>query len=329
MQKKMYDTKALIEASLTTALTVVIMLISIYVPVFSIFANFILPVPITVLYIKQNYKVTLISIIASGILISMLYNPIAALSLIVSTGLTGMTLGYCIKNKKEFGTTIILLSISIAVGMIFYLVVYVMLMSKGGLYGFVNNMVETFKQSMNLSKSMYEKAGVSSNQLASVENMVKVFTPEYIMKLIPAGIIIVSFILSYLNYIITRAILIKLKYEVNEIKPFNQWYMNTRLGTLGGLMLVIGILLNRKNMAIGQYMITSSELILQLIFFIDGLALITYYLMKKFKMSKKITAIVIVLTALSSLSLFYVLAGFIDMIFDFRKLDPYKKLKKQ
>ncbi|MEY8000748.1 YybS family protein [Clostridium sp. Mt-5] len=329
MQKKMYDTKALIEASLTTALTVVIMLISIYVPVFSIFANFILPVPITVLYIKQNYKVTLISIIASGILISMLYNPIAALSLIVSIGLTGMTLGYCIKNKKEFGTTIILLSISMAVGMIFYLVVYVMLMSKGGLYGFVNNMVETFKQSMNLSKSMYEKAGVSSSQLASVENMVKVFTPEYIMKLIPAGIIIVSFILSYLNYIITRAILIKLKYEVNEIKPFNQWYMNTRLGTLGGLMLVIGILLNRKNMAIGQYMITSSELILQLIFFIDGLALITYYLMKKFKMSKKITAIVIVLTALSSLSLFYVLAGFIDMIFDFRKLDPYKKLKKQ
>ena len=82
-------------------------------------------------------------------------------------------------------------------------------------------------------------------------------------------------------------------------------------------------------MAIGQYMITSSELILQLIFFIDGLALITYYLMKKFKMSKKVTAIVIVLTALSSLSLFYVLAGFIDMIFDFRKLDPYKKLKKQ
>ncbi|MHC6181524.1 YybS family protein [Clostridium sp. JNZ X4-2] len=329
MQKKMYDTKALIEASLTTALTVVIMLISIYVPVFSVFANFVLPVPITVLYIKQNYKVTLISIIASGILISMLYNPIAALSLTVSIGLTGMTLGYCIKNKKEFGTTIIFLSISMALGMIFYLVVYVTLMSKGGLYGFVSNMVETFKQSMNLSKSMYEKAGVSSGQLASVENMVKVFTPEYIMKLIPAGIIIVSFILSYLNYIITRAILIKLKYEVNEIKPFNQWYMNTRLGTLGGLMLVIGILLNRKNMAIGQYMITSSELILQLIFFIDGLALITYYLMKKFKMSKKVTAIVIVLTALSSLSLFYVLAGFIDMIFDFRKLDPYKKLKKQ
>lgn len=328
MQKRIYNTKALIEGSLITALTVVIMLISIYVPIFSIVANFILPVPITILYIKQNYKVTLISIIASGILISILYNPIAALSLVVLIGLTGMTLGYCIKNKKKFGTTMIFLAISVALGMIFYFIVYIMLMSKGGIYGFVNEMVENFRQSMDLSKSMYEKAGVSGSQLASMESMINIFTPEYIMRLIPAGIVIVSFVSSYLNYITARAILVKLKYEVNDIKPLNQWYMNTRLGTLIGAILLIGILFDRKNMAVGQYIVTSSELILQLIFLIDGLALTTYYLMKKFKMSKKITAIVIVLTALSSLSLFYILAGFIDMIFDFRKLDPYRKLKK-
>ncbi|CAB1255491.1 conserved membrane hypothetical protein [Clostridiaceae bacterium BL-3] len=329
MQKRMYNTKALIEGSLTTALIVVIMLINIYVPIFFIFVNFILPIPITVLYIRQDYKIALISVIASDILISMFYNPIAALSLIVLIGLTGMTLGYCIKNKKKFGTTIIFLSISMAVGIIFYFAVHIMLISKEGIYGFVNGMLENFKQSMNLSKSMYEKAGVSSNQFASMESMLKVLTPEYVMRLIPAGIIIISFILSYLNYIITRAILIKLKYQVNGIKPLNQWYMNTRLGTLVGLILVSGILFDRENMAIGQYMITSSEIILQLIFLIDGLALLTYYLMKKFRISKKIVAIIIVFAALSSLSLFCVLAGFIDMIFDFRKLDPYRKSKKQ
>jgi uncharacterized protein YybS (DUF2232 family) len=90
MQKRMYNTKALIEGSLTTALIVVIMLINIYVPIFFIFVNFILPIPITVLYIRQDYKIALISVIASDILISMFYNPIAALSLIVLIGLTGI-----------------------------------------------------------------------------------------------------------------------------------------------------------------------------------------------------------------------------------------------
>ncbi|MEY8763265.1 MULTISPECIES: YybS family protein [Clostridium] len=329
MQKSTYDTKALIEGSLTTAITVVMMLINVYVPVFSIFANFILPIPITLLYIKQNYKVTLISVIASGILMSIFYNPIFALSLIILTGLTGMTLGYCIKNKMKFSTTMVFLSIAMAVGIIFYFTVYIMFISKGGIYGFVNKIVEDFKQSMDLSKNMYEKAGVSSNQLSSMESMLKIFTPEYIMKLIPAVIIIMSFTLSYLNYIITRSILKKLKYQMNESKPLGQWYMNTRVGTLVGLILVIGILFNRRNMAAGQYLVASSKIILELIFFIDGIALLTYYLLKKFKISKKIIAVIIILTALSSLSLFYVLAGFIDMIFDFRKLDPYRKSGKK
>jgi uncharacterized protein YybS (DUF2232 family) len=324
MQKSTYDTKALIEGSLTTAITVVMMLINVYVPVFSIFANFILPIPITLLYIKQNYKVTLISVIASGILMSIFYNPIFALSLIILTGLTGMTLGYCIKNKMKFSTTMVFLSIAMAVGIIFYFTVYIMFISKGGIYGFVNKIVEDFKQSMDLSKNMYEKAGVSSNQLSSMESMLKIFTPEYIMKLIPAVIIIMSFTLSYLNYIITRSILKKLKYQMNESKPLGQWYMNTRVGTLVGLILVIGILFNRRNMAAGQYLVASSKIILELIFFIDGIALLTYYLLKKF-----IIAVIIILTALSSLSLFYVLAGFIDMIFDFRKLDPYRKSGKK
>ena len=59
MQNRIYNTKAVIEAGLISALIVVIMLINVYVPIFSIFGMFILPVPVTVLYIRHNYKVTL------------------------------------------------------------------------------------------------------------------------------------------------------------------------------------------------------------------------------------------------------------------------------
>ena len=43
---------------------------------------------------------------------------------------------------------------------------------------------------------------------------------------------------------------------------------------------------------------------------------------------EKIIVLIIVFTVMTKLSLVYGLAGFIDMVFDFRKLDPYRKLKK-
>ncbi|WP_368489237.1 YybS family protein [Clostridium sp. BJN0013] len=328
MQGKTYNVKALTEASIITAFTVVITLINIYIPILSIVISFIVPIPITILYIRQNYKVTLISIAASGIFIAILYNPISALSSILLIGLTGMTLGYCIKNKKEFGNTIVFVAISFALGMIFYLFVYIMFINKGGIYGFINEIVTGLRQSMELSKDMYEKSKMSSSQVAAMEEIFRIFTPEYIMKLIPAVIIIMSFISSYLNCIVTLSVLKKLRYEVKEIKPISQWYINTRIGTLVGVILVIGMLLHRKNIVIGEYLANSSGTILQFILLLDGIALITYYLVDKYKMSKKIAALIIIFTAMSRLSLFYTIIGFIDMIFDFRKLDPYRKLKK-
>ncbi|EDK35882.1 YybS family protein [Clostridium kluyveri] len=328
MQGKTYNVKALAEAGIITAFTVIIVLINIYIPILSIVINFIIPIPITILYIRQNYKVTLISVAASGIFIAMLYNPISALASILLIGLTGMTLGYCIKNKKEFGNTIIFVAISFALGIIFYLFIYTMLINKGGIYGFVNEMLAGLKQSMELSKDMYKRTGMSSSEAAVIEEIFRVFTPEYIMKLIPAMVVILAFILSYLNYMVTLVILKKLRYEVKEIKPIGQWYMNTRIGTLVGLILVIGMLLDRKNIVIGEYLANSSGTILQFVLLLDGIALITYYLIDKYKMSKKIAALIIIFTAMSRLSLFYTIIGFIDMIFDFRKLDPYRKLKK-
>lgn len=328
MQNKTYNTKALAEAGLTTAFTVIIMLINIYVPIFSIVANFIVPIPITILCIRHNFKVTLISAIASGIFIAMFYNPVYAISSMIMVGFTGITLGYCVRNKKSFGTTIIFLSMSMALGITIYMIMYIILMTNNSIYGFINEMVKNFNQSMELSKSIYEKAGISSSQLTSVNDVLKMFTTENIMRLIPGIIIVWSVILAYLNYVVTKTVLKRLKYEVNDAKPFSQWYINTRVGTLIGVTLVLGILFQRNNMIIGQYLINSSALIFQFVFLLDGMSLFTYYLMNRYKVSKKIIVLIIVFTVMTKLSIVYDLAGFIDMIFDFRKLDPYRKLKK-
>lgn len=329
MQNRIYNTKAVIEAGLISALIVVIMLINVYVPIFSIFGMFILPVPVTVLYIRHNYKVTLGAVLVSAILIAMLYDPISALTSSVLFGTTGMTLGYCVKHDKKFSTTILFLAIASALSVIINFIVFSSFVNKEGIAGLVNQNLKMLNESLNMSKDLYSKMGVPSEQFAQLEKSFSIFTADFILKLIPGILVIMSFISAYFNYVITKSILKKLRYDIEEVKPFNEIYINTRIGTIAVLILIIGILLNKNKIAIGGYITNSSEIILQLIFVLDGLALVCYYLKNKFNMSKMFIVLILIFTATSQISIVYMYLGFIDMIIDFRKLDPYRRLIKE
>ena len=70
MQNKVYSTKAIVEAALISVIISVIMIITGYLPYFSFIGIFILPIPVTILYIRHNYKVTITAILLSIILTS-------------------------------------------------------------------------------------------------------------------------------------------------------------------------------------------------------------------------------------------------------------------
>lgn len=329
MQNRTYNTKAVIEAGLISALIVIIMLLNVYMPIFLVFGTFILPVPVTVLYIRQNYKITLGAVLVSAILIAMLYDPISALTSSILFGSTGITLGYCVKHDKKFSTTILLLAIASAISVIINFVVFSSLVNKEGVIGLVNQNIKMLNESLNMSKDLYGKMGVPSEQFAQIEKSFSIFTTDFILKLMPAALVIMSFSSAYFNYIITKSILKKLRYNIKDVKPFNEIYINTRVGTIVVLSLIVGILLSKNKITIGEYITSSSQIILQLIFVLDGLAVAWYYLKNKFNMSKMIIVLILIFTATSQISIIYMYLGFIDMIVDFRKLDPYRRLIKE
>ncbi|MTK12971.1 MAG: YybS family protein [Clostridiaceae bacterium] len=325
MHNRIYNTRAMVEAGLITALIVVIMMITVYIPIFSMFGMFILPIPVTVLYIRHNYKITLGAVVISAILIAMLYSPISALTSSILFGITGMTFGYCIKNDKKLSTTILLLALASAIGIVINFSIYVNLLDKRGMTGFISDNIRIMKESLNLSKELYGKMGVSSEQFASIEKSFELFTPDFILKLIPAIVILMSFFSAYVSYLLTSSILKKLRYNMKPMVPFSQIYINTRIGTLVGVTLLIGLLLGRSKVQGAGYIINSAEYLLQFIFVIDGISVATYYLRNRFNISKPITALILFFTVFSQMSVIYVYAGLADMLFDFRKLDPYRR----
>lgn len=329
MQNRIYNTKAIIEAGLISALIVVIMLLNVYVPIFSIFGMFILPIPVTILYIRHNFKVTVGSALVSAILIAMLYDPISALTSTILFGATGMTLGYCIKHKKKFSTTILLLAIASAISVIINFSILSSFVNKDGIVALIDQNIKMMHESLNISKDLYTKMGVPSEQFSSIEQSFAIFTTDFILRIIPAILVIMSFGSAYFNYVITKSVLKKLRYDVEEVRPFNELYINTRIGTIAVLFLIVGLLLNKNKIVAGEYVTNSSLIILQIIFVLDGLAVAAYYLKNRFKMSKMFTVLILIFTATSQLSIIYMYLGFIDMIIDFRKLDPYRRLIKE
>ena len=258
----------------------------------------------------------------------MVYDPISALTASILFGATGITLGYCIKHEKKFSKTILFLAIASAVAIIINFTILSTLVDKGGIVALVNQNIKMLHESLNMSKDLYSKMGVSSEQFAPIEKIFH-FTVDFVLKLIPAILVIMSFGSAYFNYVITRSILKKLRYDIEEVKPFNEIYINTRIGTIVVLCLIVGILLTKNKIAIGEYITNSSGTILQLIFLLDGLAVATYYLRNRFNISKMFTVLILVFTATSQISIIYMYLGFIDMIIDFRKLDPYRRLIKE
>jgi uncharacterized protein YybS (DUF2232 family) len=330
MQNKNYNTRSIVEAGLISALIVILMLINAYVPAFSLVGTFLLPIPVVVLYIRHGYKVAISSVVVSAVLISMLYDPFSALTSAIMFGFIGITLGYCIKHSKKFSITMILLSAASLIELIVNYLIYFTFVSKKNLY---QTLVETNNmliESMNNAQSIYSKFGISTQQIEPMKRAIEtVYKPEIFILLIPALLIISSVLSAYLNYIISTSVLKKLRYDVCEAKPFSEIYVNNRVGTVIIVFILLGMLLNMKNIKIGAYVLNSSVILFQVILIFDGITLGYYYLRNKFKMSRGFAILLIFLVAFQPiLSKVLMFIGIADMIFDFRKLDSYRRISK-
>lgn len=329
MQNTDFNTKTLIETALLSALVVVIMLLNAYVPLFSIVGLYILPIPITIVYIRHGFKATILAIITSGVICAITYNPISVVMNIGIYGLAGATLGYSVKHNLKASKTLFLLTLAFALGLMISVTVNTLLLTKGGIPGAIDILIKQLKYSMDTVRSTYASMGFSKSKIDTMLEPMKLLTNiNFILTVLPALLVCTSFFMAYTNYIITKSVLKKLRYKVNELIPFSQVYVNNRIGAMCITVYFIGVILKARNILLGDYVITSSTVIIEYIFIIDGLALATYYMRNRFKLSKKFTLLILVVSVLSQVVMVYFFVGLMDMIMDIRRLDPDRLFKR-
>ncbi|EJO5348135.1 YybS family protein [Clostridium botulinum] len=325
MYNRENKTKPVIEAGLMVSLMIILIMFNLYFPVISIFVSFVLPIPIAVLYLRQDYKTTLLAILVTGIITTMIRNPIIALGTTISFGTIGYLLGYCIKKQKSIFMTIMILTAGFLLSGILILLIQVLFIDKNVILKNINMM----KESMKLTKEFYSKAGIPKEQLEQIDKMIALLKPDIMLKVLPLSLIIAAFLSALLNYAITKKVLTKLGYNnLKSLPHISKIYINVRLVTIAAIGLLIGIILQRKSIELGDYFFITSQFIFTTLLLIDGVSTFIYYMRNKYKISKGILIFILFITVFSlNLSAFYISLGLIDTIFDFRKLDSFRQYK--
>ncbi|GAA0178201.1 YybS family protein [Clostridium sediminicola] len=333
MENKKHNTKSMVEAGLISALIFVIFLISAYTSMLSSVGAFILPIPVTILYIRYDFKTAILSVVVSFILVSLMWNVVSALIAAVTFGLIGLSFGYCINKNFSKKLTLFILTIVNLIAYIFQMVITLSLILKQSLVEQIQFMSNMFNESMDMTIGMYQSLGMTEEQLKTFDLLKESFSTDFILKMLPASILFVAIVSALLNYTITRRVFCKLKY--NKIEKFGefQYFYISNIFTAGLIIIWLsGILLTHYKLDIGEYLQLFAVFTMQILFMLNGLALLIYYIRNR--RNKNISKILIVVIAFlgftnNIFAKMFFFTGLAESIIDLRKLDPYSTRKRK
>ena len=105
----------LTESGLLSALTVILALAAVYLPVIGVVAS-LLPalvwaIPVIVLVVRHGLRWGAMAVLVSGVIMALLIEPTISLRMVLSFGPTGLVLGYAFRRRwsgaQAFGTTLV------------------------------------------------------------------------------------------------------------------------------------------------------------------------------------------------------------------------------
>lgn len=101
----------LTESGLLSALTVILALAAVYLPVVGVVASLVWAIPVIVLVVRHGLRWGAMAVLVSGVIMALLIEPTISLRMVLSFGPTGLVLGYAFRRRwsgaQAFGTTLV------------------------------------------------------------------------------------------------------------------------------------------------------------------------------------------------------------------------------
>ena len=199
---KNFKSRMIADGAVCTALTVLLTVIAIYVPIFSIVSVAVVGIPLAYLGIKHGFGLSCVAMLASVLVIFIITGDIlSAVILGVTNMLPGIAMGFCGRNKNSFKRSVIIISASVLIGLMIQLLVINYSAGGNGISKMIDETISRTKDMMlpllKEFSSMSVGQGIDiSDTLNETFNLMQ----EYIYLYIPAFVIGASAVIGYIVY---------------------------------------------------------------------------------------------------------------------------------
>lgn len=301
------DRKALIEASLMATISSFFVISFIYIPFLALLL-ILLPVPFLVLATRHGNRYVIYSLFITSVIVGALTGIFYPIFILVIFGPMTVVMGYFLKEKASayrvigIGTLVSVLSIFIMVQLLDWV---------AGLY-----VIEELIQMLQ---------SVIDHQITTLENLnIQAVSREeifsYILIIIPGAFVVQSLLICFLNYYMTAAVLKRLGVEQQDLPEFSnfRWPGNIVLGSF--IIFALTFVTQWIEGVYAQTLLTNITLIFAFVFFLQGIAFISFFI-KKTRINRFLRMMILgVIVILSPLLTIVAFMGLVDALFDMRKI---------
>lgn len=317
--------RGLREGAMMVALTVILVLLTWYVPLFSIVGTFACAVPMACLAARNNLKTVILALVSILIITSLTIGSIlSAISILFMSVLPGAVAGYYLGKRSSFFVALFATCIAVCIGWVAEIFIVDMFLAEKGIEGILGDFTAQFSEIIGSITSRIpaeEMNGVDIEKLTTtmVQTMENTFRLYF-----PSMVIISSMVIGYIIIMFCAFILKRTKTKDVKIVSFSMLKAPRSMSTVAVIAYLFFILMGAET-TFGA-VLANAVFVLYTIVGICGLSLLDNKLGKKIK-SAVVRIIIYILVFMFGgmfLSLILnalVIAGILDSAYNFRHIE--------
>lgn len=307
--------KSTTESGLLVAITVIMALMAVYLPLLGIAATLLWPLPIIVLIVRHGIKYGILSVAAAAIIMTMLISPVSAVHMTAAFGPTSLALGYGF-YKGLSAARILLYGITASLFGVFLTAGLTMLLTGVNPLS-MSEQIGSMKEAAAAAFQMYETMGMSADMLAQSKQEF-MDAMEYVVMLLPMVFLLSGTITAWLNFAIGGRVLRRLGHHVTALPDFDAWRLPKVILYIFGFALVGLYWGSRTGVELLQQVSLNAYVLSTLAGFIQGAAVLSS--IARDRVSRWLFWIIMAFIFLNgATSQILAVFGLSDMLFDYRR----------
>lgn len=310
-------TSSMTEAALISGILVIFAYISTFLFTFLMFFY---PLPAIILAKRKGLKYAVLSLTASGFIISMLLGIQTGIFFLLLFTPLSIALSYGISKDENPNKCIMMGALSFMVSFA------AMILFSQAIMGvnYIQHMLKMTNESMDIYRNLLDKASGSMdagsiNEITKQLDFMNKAMTEIILHQFPAILIVSSVVVSAMNYFAVSSFGHKVRVDIRKHEGISHFsFPNTFIIAMAGLLLLSYLLGVFK---INVYVIQMNLFMICLMaMFLQGFAVAKFYLIRLNINRVARTIILVMLIFMPGAGQLLAIIGIIDLIFDLRKI---------